>query len=286
MADLISPPPIIAPAPAGATTAGPLTTGIAKAAQPAATTTIHTSAEGLQTAWDKVTVDGGQLPVYVAKPQGPGPFPVVLVVQEIFGVHEHIADVARRLAHQGYLAIAPELYFRLGDPQKAADFDTLRRDFVTKTADAQVLSDLDATVAWAATHSGDGERLALTGFCWGGRIAWLYAAHQPKLKASVAWYGRLTGDKTPLQPTYPLDVASHLQAPVLGLYGGQDQGIPLATIEAQRAALKAAGSPSQIVVYPEAPHAFYADYRASYRAEAAADGWQRLLAWFAKNGVK
>ncbi|GDY14369.1 carboxymethylenebutenolidase [Planctomycetota bacterium] len=280
MAD--APPPIIAPAPAPSATAA----AIAKAVQPAAATTIHTSADGLSAGWSTVDVDGGKLPVYFAKPTGAGPFPVVIVVQEVFGVHEHIADIARRFAKLGYLAVAPELYFRLGDPKQAPDIDTLRRDFVSKTPDAQVLADLDRTVEWASTQAGDTSRLGLTGFCWGGRITWLYAAHQPKLKAAVAWYGRLTGDKTANSPAHPVDLAAALKAPVLGLYGGQDQGIPLTAVEAQRAALAAAKAPSEIVVYPDAPHAFYADYRPSYRAEAAADGWKRLLAWFAANGVK
>ena len=272
------PPAVVAPAPA--------TSGVAKAAQPAAATTIHTPADGLEVGWNQVAVGDAQLPVYLAKPAGPGPFPVVVVIQEIFGVHEHIADVTRRLAKLGYLAVAPELYFRLGDPKQARDVDTLRAQFVAKTGDAQVLADLDAAVAWAGTRGGDLDRLAVTGFCWGGRITWLYAAHQPKVKAAVAWYGRLTGDASELSPRHPLDVAAQLQAPVLGLYGGQDQGIPLATVEAQRAALKAAGGRSEIHVYPDAPHAFFADYRPSYRPEAAADGWQRLQAWFAQHGVR
>lgn len=280
---LAEPPAIHAPAaPAASASAA----AIAKAVQPPAATTIHTSAEGLATGWSTVEVDGGKLPVYFAKPAGAGPFPVVIVVQEIFGVHAHIADIARRFAKLGYLAVAPELYFRLGDPKLAPDFDSLRRDFVAKTPDAQVLADLDRTVEWTVTQAGDTSRLGLTGFCWGGRITWLYAAHQTKLKAAVAWYGRLSGDKTANSPAHPVDRVAALKAPVLGLYGGQDQGIPLTAVEAQRAALTAAKSPSEIVVYPDAPHAFYADYRPSYRAEAAADGWKRLLAWFAANGVK
>ena len=248
--------------------------------------TIHTPADGLSVGWSTVAVGEAKLPVYHAKPAGDGPFPVVVVIQEIFGVHEHITDVARRFAKLGYLAVAPELYFRLGDPKQAPDIDTLRKEFVAKTGDAQVLADLDATVAWAATQGGDTARLGVTGFCWGGRITWLYAAHQPQVKAAVAWYGRLTGEKTALSPAHPIDVAAQLKAPVLGLYGGKDQGIPLEAVEAQRAALEAAGKPSVIQVYDEAPHAFFADYRPSYRAEAAADGWKRLQEWFARNGVK
>ena len=273
------PPPVVITAPV---TQSP-------AAQPVVTTEIITPADGLVTAWTTLpAADGFVLPVYIARPTGPGPFPVVVVVQEIFGVHRHIADVARRLAKAGYLAVAPELFARLGDPKVAPDAETLRRDFVSRTGDAQVLSDLDATVVWAtaAAQGGDINRLALTGFCWGGRITWLYAAHQPKLRAAVAWYGRLTGDKTTLQPQFPIDVVASLQAPVLGLYGGQDQGIPLATVEAQRAALRAAGKPGEIIVYPDAPHAFNADYRASYRAGPAHDGWDHLLKWFADHGVR
>ena len=269
-------PPTTAATPANSTAAGPV---------PA--TTIHTPDAGLSVAWNRVALTGGQqLPVYVAKPTGAGPFPVVLVVQEIFGVHEHITDVARRLAQLGYLALAPDLYFRLGNAAAVTDVEVLRRDFVGKTSDAQVLADLDATVAWSVSQTGDERRLGLTGFCWGGRIAWLYAAHQPRLKAAVAWYGRLQGDRTPIHPLHPIDVVAQLSAPVLGLYGGQDQGIPLASVEAQRAALAAAGRrDAEIVVYPAAPHAFYADYRASYRATEAADGWRRLKAWFIAHGV-
>jgi carboxymethylenebutenolidase len=247
---------------------------------------ITTTDDGLVAGWQRVEGGDAPFPVYAARPAGSGPFPVVLVVQEIFGVHAHIADVARRLAHLGYLAVAPELYFRLGDPQRAPDLDTLRRDFVARTPDAQVLADLDRTAAWAATQHGDGGRLGLTGFCWGGRIAWLYAAHQPRLRAAVAWYGRLGGDPTPLTPRHPLDLAGQLHAPVLGLYGGQDQGIPLASVEAMRTAVRAAGGNAEIIVYPEAPHAFFADYRPSYRPAAAADGWHRLRAWFAGHGVR
>jgi carboxymethylenebutenolidase len=276
MADHV-PPPIIAPLPAANS----------PAAQPVAGTEIVTPADGLITAWTTLpAADGFALPAYVAKPIGAGPFPVVLVVQEIFGVHRHIADVARRLAQRGYVAVAPELFARQGDPRTVADVETLRRDFVGRTADAQVLSDLDATVAWVATQGGDIDRLGLTGFCWGGRIAWLYAAHQPRLKAVVAWYGRLNGDATALQPQHPINVVEQLAAPVLGLYGGQDQGIPLAAVEAQRQALQTAGKAGEIVVYPDAPHAFFADYRASYRPVAAHDGWERLLAWFASRGVR
>jgi carboxymethylenebutenolidase len=214
-----------------------------------------------------------------------GPFPTVLVVQEIFGVHEHIKDVCRRLAKLGYFAVATEMYARQGDVSKLKDFQEIFK-IVSKVPDAQVMSDLDATVAWAkASGKADTARLGITGFCWGGRIVWLYSAHNPALKAGVAWYGRLVGDHTELQPKYPVDVAADVKAPVLGLYGGADQGIPAASIEKMLAALKAAGKTAEIEVYPNTPHAFFADYRPSYRKEAAEDGWKRMLAWFKKYGV-
>jgi len=201
-------------------------------------------------------------------------------------VHEHIKDVCRRFAREGYCAIAPELYARQGDVSQMTDYKEIFAQVVSRVPDAQVMSDLDAAVAWAAkSSSGDAARVGVTGFCWGGRITWLYAAHSPALKAGVAWYGRLAGEPTPLQPKYPLDLAAELQAPVLGLYGGQDQGIPLADVEKMRAALAAAKEPSEIVVFPDAPHGFHADYRPSYRAAEAKDGWERCLAWFRRNGV-
>src|SRR5690606_1103468 len=201
--------------------------------------------------------------------------PVVLVVQEIFGVHEHIRDVCRRLAKQGYLAIAPELFFRQGDPTKLENVADILSSIVSKVPDAQVMADLDACAEWAATRSGDAARLAITGFCWGGRITWLYAAHNPRLKAGVAWYGRLDAAPSELQPDQPVDLAGELKAPVLGLYGGADQGIPLHDVEFMREQLKRAGSRSTIHIYPDAPHAFHADYRPTYRKTEAEDGWRR-----------
>ena len=212
-------------------------------------------------------------------------FPVVLVVQEIFGVHEHIKDVCRRFARLGYLAIAPELYARQGDVSKLSEIDEIRK-VVSRVPDAQVMADLDATVAWVkAGGEGNIEKLGITGFCWGGRIVWLYAAHSRQLKAGVAWYGRLVGNSSELQPKHPVDVAGSLNAPVLGLYGGSDQGIPLDTVERMQTALKTANSPSHIVVYPDTPHAFFADYRPSYRKQQAEDGWNRLREWFKQHGV-
>jgi carboxymethylenebutenolidase len=257
----------------------------AASVRPVTAETITTDTAGLDAGDVPIPVKDGTIPGYRAMPKGGSKLPLLLVVQEIFGVHEHIKDVCRRLAKLGYLAIAPELYHRQGDVAKLASIDEIRL-IVAKVPDAQVLADLDAAVAWAAASgAADMARLGITGFCWGGRITWLYAAHNPQLKAGVAWYGRLAGDKTPLQPRYPVDLAAELKAPVLGLYGGADQGIPLDTVERMRAALPSAKVPSEIHVYPDAPHAFYADYRPSYRKGPAEDGWKRMLAWFRKYGV-
>ena len=262
-----------------------LAAGFAMAVQPVEADTITTDANGLEAGEVKITVADGTIPAYRAMPEKGGPFPVVLVVQEIFGVHEHIKDICRRFAKLGYLAVAPELYARQGDVSKLTAFPEIIK-IVSTVPDAQVMSDLDATVAFAkATGKADTTKLGVTGFCWGGRIVWLYAAHNPGLKAGVAWYGRLVGDKTELQPKYPIDVVADLKAPILGLYGEADQGIPVASVEKMRAALKEAGKTAEIVLYPATPHAFYADYRQSYRKEAADDGWKRCLEWFKKNGV-
>ena len=266
----------------------PAGVGYARATQPVTAQAIATPADGLVAG--EVTIDSGDfaVPAYRACPEGAGPFPVILVVSEIFGVHAYIADVARRFAREGYLAIAPEMFVRQGDAKAPADIPTLFATIVSKVPDAQALADLDACVEWAATHGGDTGRLGVTGFCWGGRITWLYSAHQPAVKAGVAWYGRLTGPTTPLQPRHPLDVAATLQAPVLGLYGDADAGIPLDSVEQMKAALAAgndAARASRFVVYPKAQHAFHADYRPAYDAAAAEDGWQRCLAWLRENGV-
>lgn len=258
--------------------------GFALAVQPVqASTAVSTDATGLSTGDASIAVEGGSLPVYFARPASGAKLPVVLVVQEIFGVHEHIRDVCRRLAHQGYLAIAPELFFRQGDPRTIANVGEILQNIVSRVPDAQVMADLDACAAWATGQGGDADSLAITGFCWGGRITWLYAAHNPKLKSGVAWYGRVDGAPSELTPRHPVDVADALHAPVLGLYGGQDQGIPLTDVDMMREALEKAGSRSTIHVYPDAPHAFHADYRPSYRKEEAEDGWKRLLAWFAQH---
>lgn len=260
-----------------------LAAGFATATLPIAAATISTSSSGLVAGPVEIPVADGLIPAYRAMPEGNGPFPVVLVVQEIFGVHEYIQDVCRRLARLGYLAIAPELFARQGDVSALEDIQAIRA-IVAQVPDSQVLSDLDATVVWAAGHAGDTERLGITGFCWGGRIVWLYAAHSAQLKAGVAWYGRLVGDSTPLQPQSPVAVASLIQTPVLGLYGGADDGIPVSTVETMRQAL-GPDTAAEIIVYPEAPHGFHADYRPMYRPETAEQAWQQLQQWFAQTGV-
>ncbi|QHM77812.1 Carboxymethylenebutenolidase [Mixta theicola] len=261
--------------------------GFAPAASPAAATAIITDSEAVEGGGAIINTQGENMPAWFARPKNAaGPLPVVLVVQEIFGVHEHIRDICRRLAAEGYLAVAPELYFRQGDPNDYSDIGQLFQQLVSKVPDAQVLADLDHVANWAARHGGDMRNLAMTGFCWGGRIVWLYAAHNPQLKAGVAWYGRLTGEKTMQQPSHPVDIAVDLTAPVLGLYGAKDEGIPLESVETMRQALKDADATAEIVVYPEAGHAFNADYRPSYHQASAQDGWRRMLAWFHRYGVK
>ncbi len=262
--------------------------GFAAAVLPVTAQTIKTDAQGLEVGEVSVPVGDFKMPAYRAQPAGAKNPPVILVISEIFGVHEHIADVARRFAKQGYLAIAPELFVRQGDAGSYGEIAKLQAEVIMKVPDEQVMRDLDACVAWAKGQGGDTARLGITGFCWGGRITWLYAAHNPGLKAGVAWYGRLVGNSVPLQPRHPVDLAGQLHVPVLGLYGGQDQGIPLDTVDKMKAALaqgSAAARRSEFHVYPEAPHAFHADYRPSYRKEAADDGWKRCLAWFKAQGV-
>ena len=262
--------------------------GFAAAVLPVSAQTIKTHTRGLVAGEVTIPVGDFKMPAYRAAPEGKRNLPVVLVVSEIFGVHEHIADVARRFAREGYLAIAPELFARQGDPKSIAEISRLMSEVVAKVPDAQVMGDLDASVAWARTQGGDTTRVGITGFCWGGRIVWLYSAHSPGVQAGVAWYGRLTGPTTPLQPQHPLDVASRLHAPVLGLYGGKDQGIPLDSVDKMKSALaqgSAASRASQFVIYPDAGHAFHADYRPSYVKDAAVDGWARCLAWFKMHKV-
>jgi carboxymethylenebutenolidase len=260
--------------------------GFAAAVLPvSAQSQVLTDTDGLTAGAVTIAVGAFEMPAYRAMPVGQTRLPVVLVVSEIFGVHEHIADVARRFAKLGYLAIAPELFVRQGDPTRYGDVGQLIAEVVNQAGDAQVMADLDACVAWAEAHGGDTARLGVTGFCWGGRIVWMYAAHNPALAAGVAWYGPLArayaaGDKS------AIDVASHIKAPMLGLYGGADAGIPNDSVDRMRAALVAAGNTrSEIVLYPDTPHAFHADYRPNYRQAAAEDGWQRCVAWFRANGV-
>ncbi len=264
-------------------------TGFAAAVLPvSAQTLIKTDTKGLDAGEVSIPVGSFKMPAYRAAPAGKTGAPVVIVVSEIFGVHEHIADVTRRFAKLGYFAIAPELFARQGDAGSYADMDKLVSEVVSKVPDAQAMGDLDASVTWAKTQGADGTRLAVTGFCWGGRITWLYAAHNPALKAAVAWYGRLEGETNSLRPKHPVDLAGALNAPVLGLYGAADVGIPAESIERMKRALaqgSAAAKRSEFVVYPEAPHAFHADYRPSYRAAAAEDGWKRCLAWLRAQGV-
>lgn len=262
-------------------------TGFAAAVMPvAAQNVIQTDTKGLTAGEVTLTVDGQQVPVYRAQPEGKKDLPVILVISEIFGVHEHIADVARRFAKQGYLALAPELFERQGDPRSYGSIPELQKEIISKVPDAQVMKDLDACVAWAKANGGDVDKLGITGFCWGGRITWLYAAHNPKVKAGVAWYGRLVGDKTALTPRHPVDIAEDLKTPVLGLYGAKDGGIPLASVDKMKAALARGSSKSEFVIYENSGHAFHADYRPSYVEADAKDGWSRCLAWFKDHGVK
>jgi len=263
--------------------------GFAAAALPVVgQTTIKTDSQGLVVGEVDIAVGDFKMPAYRAAPAARAGAPVVLVISEIFGVHEHIADIARRFAKLGYFAIAPDLFARQGDPQSYGEIGKLIAEVVSKVPDAQVMGDLDACVSWAAGQGADTSRVGITGFCWGGRIVWLYAAHSPAVRAGVAWYGRLVGQPSALAPTHPVDVVGALKAPVLGLYGGKDTGIPLDTVERMKTAL-AGGSEaarrSAFHVYPDAPHAFHADYRPSYRKEAAEDGWRRCLEWFKTQGV-
>ena len=267
--------------------------GYAAAAAPLmAQTAIATPGDGLDAGEVSFTVNGFRVPAYRAAPAGKTGLPVVLVIQEIFGVHEYIADTARRFAKAGYLAIAPDLYARQGDASKYTEIAKLQAEVVSKVPDAQVMADLDGALKWARANGGNTKKVGITGFCWGGRITWLYAAHNPDVKAGVAWYGRLVGNASALTPQHPVELAASLKAPVLGLYGGQDGGIPLTTVNQMKDALAEAGDKgnkaakgSRFVVYPDAPHAFHADYRPSYRPRAAEDGWGRMLAWFKSHGV-
>jgi carboxymethylenebutenolidase len=262
-----------------------LAAGFALATQPVSAATIVTDSEGLTVGEVKIPVSDGEIPGYRAMPAEGGPFATVLVVQEVFGVHEHIKDICRRLAKAGYFAVAPALYARQGDVTQMTNMDDVMK-VVAKVPEAEVAADLDATVAWAqSTGKADTAKLGITGFCWGGRQVWLYCAHNPKVKAGVAWYGPLQRPASEMTPKNPIDLVPQLKVPVLGLYGGADGGIPMDQIRAMQDALKSAGGTSEIVVYPDTPHGFNADYRPSYRPEQAKDGWKRLLAWFKDHGV-
>jgi carboxymethylenebutenolidase len=253
-----------------------------------AQTAIKTPTDGLTTGEVSIDVKGFKMPAYRAMPAGKKHLPVVLVLSEIFGVHEHIADVANRFARAGYLAIAPELFVRQGDAQSYGELARLMAEVIAKVPDAQVAGDLDAALDWAGANGGDLSRVGVTGFCWGGRQTWLYSAHSKRIKAGVAWYGRLVGANSALTPKHPVDIVGQLHGPVLGLYGGEDTGIPVNTVAQMQNALATgskAAKASEFVLYREAPHAFHADYRPSYRKEAAQDGWQRCLAWFKRHGV-
>ncbi len=265
---------------------GSVAAGFALSVQPVtAQTVITTDTNGLTADMVEVKASDKPIPAYRAYPEGKAGAPVVIVIQEIFGVHEHIKDVCRRVAKLGYYAIAPDLYFRQGDATKVTDMSLLIKDIVSKVPDAQVMSDIDASVAFAKAEGGLTDRLAITGFCWGGRIVWLYSEHSKAVKAGVAWYGRLVGDTDPLHPKNPIDLVANLNCPVLGLYGGADTGIPPATTEQMKKAADAAGKKTEFVVYPDTPHAFNADYRPSYREGPAKDGWKRMQEWFKANGV-
>ncbi|HZW11648.1 MAG TPA: dienelactone hydrolase family protein [Noviherbaspirillum sp.] len=260
--------------------------GFAAAVLPvAAQSVIKTDESGLTAGEITLEIKGQKVPVYRAQPKGKTNLPVVLVVSEIFGVHEHIADVARRFAHQGYLALAPELFVRQGNPAALGTVPEIQKEIIAKVPDAQVMGDLDACVAWAKGNGGNADKVGITGFCWGGRIAWLYAAHNPTLKAGVAWYGRLVGEKTPLTPVHPVDIAPSLKVPVLGLYGAKDNGISLESVDKMKEALAKGGSKSEIIVYQNSGHAFHSDYRPSYVEADAKDGWKRCLEWFKFRGV-
>jgi carboxymethylenebutenolidase len=259
-------------------------TTYAAAVQPVAQTTISTDSAGLDAGDIRVPVKDGTIAAYFAKPKGGKNVPVVLLVHEIWSVHEYFKDLCRRLAKLGYLAVAPDFFGRQGDVTNL-ERDDIFKKVVSHVPDAQVMADLDAAASWAQANGGDVSRLGATGFCWGGRIVWLYAAHSAQLRAGVAWYGKVEGTPDPLHPKLPIDIAAELKAPVLGLYGGADAGIPNDGVERMSAALKAAGKPSNIHTYPDMPHAFHADYRPSYRQEAAEDGWRRMLDWFRRHGV-
>ncbi|WP_321909712.1 MULTISPECIES: dienelactone hydrolase family protein [unclassified Paraburkholderia] len=264
-----------------------LGSGFAAAVLPVSAQTIHTDSEGLEAGEIGFQSGGTLIPAYRAQPRGKTHLPVIIVIHEIFGVHEHIADVCRRFAKLGYLAIAPDFFVRQGDASAYPTIQQINDNIASKVPDAQVIGDIDAAIAWAGEHGGDTKRVGVNGFCWGGRYAWLYAEHDPHIKAAVVWYGRVAGPHTANAPSNPLDLANTLQVPVLAMYGLQDQSIPQDTLEQMKAAIAQGpqgGRGSQIVVYNDAGHAFFADYRPSYRKADAEDGWKRAIAWFEEHG--
>jgi len=263
-----------------------LGTGFAAAVLPVcAQTVVKTDTVGLTAGEVSVTVNGVKVPAYRAQPEGKTNLPVILVISEIFGVHEHIADIARRFAKLGYLAIAPDFFVRQGNPAAYPTIAELNKEIISKVPVEQVFGDLDAYVAWAGQNGGNPDKIGINGFCWGGRIVWLYSARNPKIKAGAAWYGRIVGEKSALQPQHPIDIAPTLKAPVLGLYGGKDGGIPVATVEQMKEALAKTGNKSEFVVFPNSGHAFNADYRPSYVEADAKEGWKRAVEWFKSHGV-
>ena len=259
--------------------------GFALSVQPVSAETITTDASGLRAGEVKIPVADGEIPAYRAMPSGKTNLATILVVHEIFGVHEWVKDICRRLAKQGYLAVAPYLYSRQGDALAYTDIKKLVDEVVMKAEDEPVLSDLDATVKWAAANGGNAAKLAVTGFCWGGRITWLYTAHNPSIKAGVAWYGGLVPKGEHPRPMQAVSLADKMHGRVLGLYGGLDKGITAEDVEAMRTALKAAGDKSEIVVFADAEHGFLADYRPSYNEADAKAGWAKALDWFKAHGV-
>jgi carboxymethylenebutenolidase len=258
--------------------------GYTLAAGPVRADVIKTDTEGLDAGDTKIKVADGEMPGYFARPKGVTNPPVVLVAMEIFGLHEYIKDVVRRLGKLGAFAVAPDYYFRKGDLTKVTEMKDLL-PLVNAKPDAELLSDLDSTVAWAKAQGGDTTRLGIIGFCRGGRTVWEYAAHSPQLKAGVAFYGPPVDPPNPLWPKSPTQLAPEMKAPVLGLYGGADTGIPVATVEALKEALAANKKTAEFKIYPDAPHGFHADYRGSYRKEAAEDGWNQMQAWLKKYKV-
>jgi carboxymethylenebutenolidase len=279
-------------APNRRTLGGMFFAGYALAAFSAEAETITTDTAGLEAHEVRIVLknDDRYLPAYIARPSADGHYPVVVVISEVFGVHEYIRDICRRLAKLGYAAVAPAFFFRAGDPAPLTDFDAIKKIVATATND-QVMSDIEATLGWLDTQAwADTKHMAITGFCWGGAVTWMAAARFTRFSAAVAWYGRLA----PPAPTdfgggekrqWPLQVADHLHAPVLGLYGGQDKGITPESIEQMRALTRAHHEKAELIVYPDAQHGFHADYRPSYNEHAAKDGWMRMLAWFKAAGV-